>query len=185
MLVAHDQVDSIQVAHSGLGRDTVIDDETGMKPRDRAVYPGVQGAGHWSQDVYFHLLNCGLRIPPSAGSGSGAAPNPVGYNRAYVHVDGEFTYEAWWEGLRAGRVVVTNGPLLRPLVNGQLPGHVFRGTAGEPLSLEIALDLATRDPVSYLEVVKNGQVAYSVRLDEWSKTGKLPPLAFTESGWFL
>ncbi|HAK94366.1 MAG TPA: hypothetical protein DCM87_05035 [Planctomycetes bacterium] len=51
--------------------------------------------------------------PPSAGSASGVLPNPVGYNRVYVHVDGELTYAKWWEGLQAGRAFVTNGPLLR------------------------------------------------------------------------
>ena len=28
--------------------------------------------------IYYHLLNCGLRVPPSAGSASGVLPNPVG-----------------------------------------------------------------------------------------------------------
>ena len=185
MLVAHDQVDSIQVAHSGLGRDTVIDDETGMKPRDRAVYPGVQGAGHWSQDVYFHLLNCGLRIPPSAGSGSGVAPNPVGYNRVYVHVDGQLTYEKWWESFRAGRVVVTNGPLLRPAVQGELPGHVFHAEQGAELEFEVGLTLSTREPISYVELIKNGQIEHSIRFDRYAETGRLPKLAFSQSGWFL
>src|SRR3990172_4401073 len=185
MLVAHDQVDSIQVAHSGLGRDTVIDDETGMKPRDRAVYPGVQGAGHWSQDIYFHLLNCGLRIPPSAGSGSGVAPNPVGYNRVYVHVDGQLTYEKWWESFRAGRVVVTNGPLLRPAVQGELPGHVFHAEQGAELEFEVGLTLSTREPISYVELIKNGQIEHSIRFDRYAETGRLPKLAFSQSGWFL
>jgi len=185
MLVAHDQVDSIQVVHAGLARDQVIDDEAGGKPRDKARYPGVQGSGLWSQDIYFHLLNCGLRIPPSAGSGSGVAPNPVGYNRAYVHVDGEFTYEKWWEGLRAGRVVVTNGPLLRPTVRGQLPGHVFHADEGQELEFEVGLTLSTREPISYIELIKDGEVAHSVRFDKYAETGRLPKLAFTRSGWFL
>ena len=52
------------------------------------------------------------------------------------------TYEGWWEGLRAGRVVVTNGPLLRPRVNGELPGHVFRSQSGEVIELTVQLNLA-------------------------------------------
>ena len=97
-------------------------DEGGGKPRDRKLYQGPFGNARWSQDIYFKLLECGLRIPPSAGSGSGMAPNPVGYNRVYVHLDGDFSYEAWWKNFRAGRVVVTNGPLMRPSVEGQPPG---------------------------------------------------------------
>jgi hypothetical protein len=145
----------------------------------------VHGNARWSQAIYFHLLNCGLRIPPTAGSGSGEVPNPVGYNRVYVHVDGDFSYEKWWAGLRAGRVVVTNGPLLRPTVHGQLPGHVFRGERGEQLEFEIGLTLSTREPISYLELVKNGVVERSVRFDEYAKSGRLPKLRFDQSGWFL
>jgi len=185
VLVAHDQVNSIQIAHSHISRDKVVASETGGKPRDTALYPGVEGIPRWSQAIYFHLLNCGLRIPPTAGSGSGVAPNPVGYNRVYVHVDGEFDYEKWWESLRAGQVVVTNGPLLRPTVRGQLPGHVFSAEEGDKLDFEIGLTLSTREPISYLELIKNGEIEHSVRFDEYRKNGRLPNLHFDRSGWFL
>ncbi len=185
MLVAHGQADSIQVVHSHLCRDRVIDDETGGKARDKAIYPGAQGVGRWSQAIYFHLLNCGLRIPPSAGSGSGTTPNPVGYNRVYVHVDGDFSYEKWWESFRAGQVVVTNGPLLRPSVYGQPPGYVFCGEPGEKLDFEIGLNLSTRRKISYLELIKNGEVEHSIRFDEYAKSGRLPKMHFERSGWFL
>jgi len=185
LLVAHDSVDSIQIAHSDLRRDSVLPAQTTGKPRDTALYPGIQGGARWSQAIYFHLLNCGLRIPPSAGSGSGVAPNPVGYNRLYVHVDGDLTYAAWWESLRAGRVVVTNGPLLRPTVNGELPGHVFRGQEGQELEFEVGLTLSTREPISYMELIKNGQIEHSVRFDEYAESGRLPKLQFRQSGWFL
>ena len=185
MLVAGGHVDSIQIAHSDLGRKTVVLGEAAGKPRSKLHYPGLWGGARWSQDIYFRLLNCGLRIPPSAGSGSGMGPNPAGYNRVYVHVDSEFTYESWWENFRLGRVTVTNGPLLRPTVHGRLPGHVFTAAAGEELELEIALTLSTRDKISYLEIVKDGRVVESVRLSDYAKTGKLPPVHFDQSGWLL
>ncbi|MFM9068261.1 MAG: CehA/McbA family metallohydrolase, partial [Planctomycetota bacterium] len=136
--------------------------------------------------IYYHLLNCGLRLPPTAGSGSGEAPNPVGYNRVYVHCGDDFTWEKWWEGLRAGRVLVTNGPLLRPLVNEQLPGYIFQAYAGEKLELNVALNLSMREKIEYLEVVKNGRVVHEARLDDWiKKEGRLPLVEFEESGWML
>ena len=185
MLVAAGGIDSIEIAHSHICRGKVIDNEAGGKPRDKMLFPGVQGNARWSQAIYFHLLECGLRIPPSAGSGTGVAPNPLGYNRIYVHVDGEFTYEKWWENFRAGRVTITNGPLMRPSVHGRLPGHVFHAPEGDRLELEIGLTLSTRKPISYLELIKNGKVAHSIRFDEYQKSGRLPPLAFDRSGWFL
>lgn len=185
LLVAHGQVDSIEVANSHLCRKTVLADEAGGKPRDRDQYQGPFGYARWSQDVYFKLLDCGLRIPPTAGSGSGITPNPVGYNRVYVHLDGEFNYADWWKNLRAGQVVVTNGPLLRPKVEGQLPGYVFHGDEGKEMELQIGLTLSTREPLSYLDIVQDGQVAHSIRIEEFARSGRLPKLHFTRSGWFV
>jgi hypothetical protein len=186
-LVALGQVDSIEVAHGQICRETVLPTEGGGRPRDQVRYPRPWGNARWSQHIYFQLLECGLRIPPGAGSGSGETPNPVGYNRVYVHVEGPLTYEKWWEGFHAGQVVVTNGPLLRPLVNGELPGHVFRAAKGERLDLEIGLTLSTSTAakIRYLEIVKNGKVEHSAPFEEYSKSGSLPRLQFTESGWFL
>ena len=127
------------------------------RPRDRKLYQDPFGNARWSQDIYFKLLECGLRIPPSAGSGSGESPNPVGYNRVYVHLDGDFSYQAWWKNFRAGRVFVTNGPLLRPTVEGEPPGHVFNAEPGTELELEIGLSLSTGDTISYLDIIQNGQ----------------------------
>jgi hypothetical protein len=40
--------------------------------------------------------------------------------------------------------------------------------------------------VEYLEIVKNGEVDISERLADWvNKKGRLPPLEFDDSGWFL
>jgi hypothetical protein len=41
-------------------------------------------------------------------------------------------------------------------------------------------------PVEYLQIVKNGKVEYEVRLDKFAASGgKLPPIEFHDSGWFL
>lgn len=64
MLVAVGQVDSIQLAHGHLNRNGSINHEGDGKPRDRKRYPSHRGNAEWSQEIYFRLLNCGLRIPP-------------------------------------------------------------------------------------------------------------------------
>ncbi|MGE3410472.1 MAG: hypothetical protein AB7I37_27075 [Pirellulales bacterium] len=179
-------VDSIELANSHQCRGEGANDEAGGKPRDPRLDRGSWGNGQWSQQIYYHVLGAGLRIPPSAGSGSGVAPSPVGYNRVYVQCGSEFSYDAWRKNLLAGRVMVTNGPMLRPIVNGRhYPGHVFAAPAEEGVSVEIALNLATRDTVDYLEVIRDGGVEHTVRLADWAKTGKLPLLNFQRSGWFL
>lgn len=185
-LAATGLIDSIGLAHNHMQRSGVLDNEAWGRPRDKSIYRGPTGNGRWTTDIYYHLLNCGLRIPPSAGSASGVLPNPVGYNRVYVHCGDEFSWDTWWRNLRAGQVVVTNGPLLRPLCEGRPPGFVFAGGEGQAVELQITLNLSTRDEIEYLEVVKDGKVAHEVRLDALAEAhGELPKLKFDASGWCL
>jgi hypothetical protein len=178
-------VDSIQLANDHLGRDKVANTEGEGYQRDARKLAPPFGNALWSQQIYYHVLNAGLRVPPTAGSGSGVSNNPVGYNRVYAYVGEQLDFDTWRQALAAGQVMVTNGPLLRPNVRGQLPGSVFDAPAGEQLLLDVTLSLSTRDPLSYLEIIKNGEVERSVPLREWAKTGTLDALSFTESGWFL
>jgi hypothetical protein len=175
MWIAHGIGDSIGIANNHMHRGGVLGNEAWGRAREFAKYPGAHGNGLWTQDIYYHLLNGGIRIPPSAGAASGVLPNPVGYNRAYVQFEGEPTMEKWLAGLKAGQVFVSNGPLLRLKANGQLPGHVFKSNEPE---LEVALEalLDSRDPVARVELVRNG------RVEEINLPAKV---TLTESGWFL
>ncbi|MCS7306843.1 MAG: hypothetical protein NZ602_17260 [Thermoguttaceae bacterium] len=179
------KVDSVQVLHSHFRRNEWVAEEKEGRPRDKAQFPGRWGHGLWGQYIYFQILECGFRLPPSAGSGTGLWPNPLGYNRVYVHLEGPPSWQAWWENFRQGRVLITNGPLLRPSVQGKPPGYEFTAPEGQKVELELALRFSTRHQVQYLEIIQNGQVAHSVSFQEYQKTGRLPKLRFDRSGWFL
>jgi len=198
--VAAGKLDAVQVINRHSQYNASIDNEGAGRQRDQTFFPGKLGNGRYSETVYHHLLNCGLRLPPTAGSGAGAAspgrkssPDQarsglLGANRTYVHCGETFTREAWIEGLRAGRVMVTNGPLLRTHVDGELPGYTFEVYDNERREFQIALDLAfyEANQVEYLEIVQNGKPIHQVRLDEFAKKkGKLPFVEFETSGWFL
>ena len=186
--IASGKLDAIQIIHRHALRDGVVDNEGWGRARDKTFYPGKLGNGRWTEAIYHHVLNCGLRIAPAAGSGAGFNQNPVGTNRVYVHCGRQFTRDAWRRGLREGRVTVTNGPLLRTRVEGHPPGHLFQLEPGESRDFQIALQLTfyKQSPVEYLEVVKNGRTLYEVRLDELAQQqGRLPPVHFDGSGWFL
>ncbi len=190
-------VDSVGVAHRDFGRrgPTHQGQPAGRIPQQERRYRGPHGEGRWTHEVYFQLLNAGVHIPPSAGSGSGVVSNPAGYNRVYVYVDPQDLQEQglsglqaqdWWSGLRAGRCFVTNGPLLRPRCRNEVPGYIFSANAGESTTFEIETTLYTRDKIDYLEVVQDGKTVYSLRLDEYARRGgKLPQVTFQQSGWFL
>jgi hypothetical protein len=183
--LASGRMNSIGLANNHMCRDRMYESEAWGKPRLAERFPAPLGNGYWTQHIYYQMLNAGLRLPPSAGSASGVLPNPLGYNRVYVQVGPDLTYQKWWEGLKAGRSFVTNGPLLRVQGNGKWPGHVFTAAAGQRLTIHLKAALSTRDPVRFLEIIKNGQVERKVRFRDWSKTGSLGAVAFAESGWFL
>jgi len=108
-------------------------DATGMTERGWIDY-GFQN--------YYALLNCGLRMRPTAGCASGVHPVPLGFGRVYVHLDGPFSYDAWMKGLNEGRSFVTTGPML------------FVTRTPEGLSFEA--DSAF--PLARVELVVNGRV---------------------------
>jgi hypothetical protein len=172
------KVDTMGLAVNHMCRSQMYESEAWGKARPVDRLPPPRGNGYWVQEIYYHALNCGLRISPSAGSASGVLANPVGYNRAYVHLDGEPSYEKWMEGLRAGRSFITNGPLLRVKANGRLPGHVF--AAEKELSIELDAKLEGRDPVESFEIVRDGRIERTVPVQ-----AGLGRLEFKQSGWFL
>jgi hypothetical protein len=181
--LASGQVDTIGIANNHMCRSMMHPDEAWGVPRDRARLPAPKGNGYWTQEIYYHVLNCGLRIPPSAGSASGVLANPVGYNRVYVHLDGDLDYARWFEGLRAGCSFVTNGPLLRVRAAGKLPGHVF--TAPDQVDVELAVLLDGRDRVEAVEIIRDGRIERRVPTAKLAKPAALGKLTFTSSGWFL
>jgi hypothetical protein len=192
--VAAGTLDAVQIINRHSRYNDSVGNEGVGRPRDETFFPGKLGNGRYSEAIYHHLLNCGLRLPPAAGSGVGSgAPSrlngsPLGTNRTYVHCGDSCTRESWLQGLRAGRVIVSNGPLLRTKVDGELPGYVFELYDGERREFRIQLDLAfyEANKVEYLEIIQNGRSLHQVRLEELAaQKGRLPLVEFDNSGWFL
>jgi len=125
-----------------------------------------------SASVWYRLLNCGFR--PAAAAGTDAMTNfaslrgPVGMNRVYALTDVTESApaarrQAWLAGLRAGRTLATNGPLLGLTVNGQAPGAdiTFATRKG---ALQYKGFLRSIVPVDHLELVLNGKVVRTIQL---------------------
>jgi hypothetical protein len=195
--LASGQIDGLFLLGDWLRLDRkVMKVSEGRSPEGPTMGDG-RGVGRWAERIYWNLLEAGLRIPPLAGGGDQSGSTPVGYNRLYVadpledyQRDGKLearrvqTSQRWWRAAWRGQSVATNGPLLRPTLGGEIPGHLFQASSGEVLQLQPELTLTVRDPVEYLEVVHNGRVHYSARLDEFAKAGGvMPPLQIKESGW--
>lgn len=183
--IASGQLDGVCVLTRESEAEAVADRDPKGRPRDKSFYPAKRDLVRWGEDIYFHTLNCGIELTPLAGSGSGANQSPLGTNRTYAYLANAFTPAAWWQAVEQGAVVVTNGPLVRPSVSGDPPGTTFSIEPGESIDFQITLNLASREPVEYLEILKNGIVDQEIRLSDWAaQGGKLPPVTFDASGWF-
>ncbi|MCI0331882.1 MAG: CehA/McbA family metallohydrolase [Planctomycetes bacterium] len=183
--LASGQMNSIGIANNHMCRSQMYPSEAWGKPRDAKRLPEPRGNGFWSQEIYYHMLNCGLRIPPSAGSASGVLPNPVGYNRVYVHLEEPFTRDAWFRGLSRGRCFVTNGPLLLVKADGHDPGTSIKLTSGENRPLHIDIQLTSQDPVPYIELIENGIVAHTIKCSSELTERNTFTFSVDEPGWFL
>ena len=120
----------------------------------------VMGTGHVANlPLWYRLLNCGLRVPASAGTDcflNRIASRLPGSDRVYVHCRRPFTYRDWIDNLRAGRTFVTNGPMLRFAVNGQEAGATV-GLDG-PGTVHVSGEATWQFPLERLEVLVNGVV---------------------------
>ena len=184
--IASGKMNSIGIANNHMNRAGMLASEAWGRPRDRERLPDPLGNGYWTQEIYYHLLDAGIRIPPSAGSASGVLKNPVGYNRVYVQLqDQPFTRENWFKGLAAGRCFVTNGPLLRVKANDEWPGTTvtLKDRAEETLELEIDLD--SNDPIANVEVIANGRVVKRIPCTGSTEQHLRTSFQMKGPGWFL
>jgi hypothetical protein len=120
---------------------------------------------------YYLFLDLGLRLTALAGSdfpwcGRGpdfGFPEPqaaqIGNARFYAYVEGAFSYERWFAALKAGRTLVSTGPIVLLRVNDHLPGDVVDVAPGTKLRITAeAYGHDSQVPLSALEIVGHGKV---------------------------
>jgi dipeptidyl aminopeptidase/acylaminoacyl peptidase len=147
-----------------------------------------------SADVWYGLLNCGMRL--AAAGGTDAMANyaslrgPVGINRTYVRVpdladDPATRQEQWLDGLKSHRSLATNGPLLHLEVDGRQPGDDIELDSGVH-ELAIVGFMRSAVPIDHLELIHNGDVVESIDLDGSRKSADIrSSLNVDSSGWIL
>jgi acetyl esterase/lipase len=184
VLVALGQLDFAGIVHNHFNRQGV-ELETipwGMIPKERPEFDTMAGLPLWSMEVYYRFLNCGFRIPVSAGSASGVKASPLGYNRVYVRLDGTFSYAHWFRALKAGRSFGTNGPMLFLKVNGEEVGGSVKLSA--PSRLKIHAEASSAGSLDRMEILFKGRVVQTLTtLDAQGRLVADLESAVSESGW--
>lgn len=117
-------------------------------------------------DLWYHLLNCGIRLPASTGSDWFVSSA----NRVYAQGGRDLSYEEWLAAVRAGRTFITNGPALELTVADAAPGDTVEpGVAGGSLPVRVAW--RSHYAVERVEIVSNGDVVGRRDLPRGSRDG--------------
>jgi TolB protein len=124
---------------------------------------GLEVACLWSDelgtmDLWYRALNFGMPLAPTAGTdvmNNFYRTMAVGTTRVYVRTDSALGIRGYYDGLKAGRSFVTNGPLLDFHVGTATPGDVL---PDRPKRVTWTLDVHSAVPVERIEVVVNGSV---------------------------
>ena len=116
-------------------------------------------------DLWYKLLNCGIKLPASTGTDWFVCSN----NRVYVNTEEEFTYESWIAGMKAGRTFITNGPAIDLRVNDKGMGSTVEFDGGGRLETEVSF--RSHYPVDAAEIVVNGAVVHRQEWDEPRREG--------------
>jgi hypothetical protein len=147
-----------------------------------------------SAEVWYRLLNCGLRV--AAAGGTDAMANyaslrgPVGINRTYVQLIGkaasaEARRDRWLDGLKAGRSMASNGPLLGLELGEQGPGSEIK-IEKEGQALEYRGFMRSIVPMDHLELVQNGEVIKTIQLSGDRRSADVSGTLNAErNGWVL
>jgi hypothetical protein len=168
--------------HSGKGMEAPVAAALGKLDAFNLFDPYWQDP-EW--DVWYALLNCGVRLPASTGSDWFVCSS----NRVYVHTGagGDHShyhaddhthapgtephthYRRWLDGLGAGTSFITNGPVISIEVEGKHPGDSL--PAGGGASPAVTVTWRAAQPIQRIELIRNGRVVERAGMEEGRTEG--------------
>jgi hypothetical protein len=180
-------VDACDLAHGQGGVVLWCHNADGMEAPVAAILGRLDGINlfdpWWRDpdyDVWYRLLNCGLRIPASTGSDWYLCSS----NRVYADVGGTFSYERWLDALRAGRTFITDGPVLRLRVDGHAPSSDLLELSTSRQAAEVVLEWEGTQSVDRVEIVRDGEVAFTNQNVDRALSGRVQTtLDIEDAGW--
>ena len=128
-------------------------------------------------DLWYHMLNCGIKLPASTGSDWFVSSA----NRVYAQGQQTFTYEEWLEAIRAGRTFITNGPALYLTVGESVPGDTVESKAGR--TVPVRIEWQSHYGIDRVEVVMNGSVIATHRPGKTGPGAFETDVALETDGW--
>jgi hypothetical protein len=146
---------------SGLCRELPVDIIKGkIDALDIMSYSNIDGG--IALDLWYRLLNCGFRLPPTAGSDAAVnrlEERPMGGYRVYVQHDGDppDIYQ-WLGGIAEGKTFVTNGPLFTEFVlNGSSGIGDSIYVPGDEIKVTMDVTVECAFPLDRVDIMVNGR----------------------------
>ena len=132
-------------------------------------------------DLWYALLNCGIRLPASTGSDWFVCSS----NRVYVSLQASeaFSYANWLAGLAAGRTLITNGPILKLHVEQHAPSNDVLDVGSRTRSLQVRVEWAWHEPLDSIELIVDGAVAARCAPGAADTHGEWTTTLGAEGGW--
>ena len=129
-------------------------------------------------DMWYRLLNCGIKMPAATGSDWFVCSA----NRVYARASTSFSYESWLEALVQGRTFITNGPILELTVNGKDIGDTVLTEPHATVSVQVKWN--SHYPINELEVISSGNVQLKRTFEDGSHSGSLESaVTVAGDGW--
>jgi hypothetical protein len=121
--------------------------------------------------LWYRLLNCGIKIPVTAGTDKMNNRVTVGANRVYARVNGNFNYQSWINALNKGNTFVTNSPFLICKADNKNPGDEINIKSKKTVT--IIAEMWSQLPVDRLEIIANGEVIAEKIIEKGQHHAKL------------
>ncbi len=112
--------------------------------------------------AWYRLLNAGVILPLLGGSGKDSNQLPLGCVRTLTPLIGDElpTYTEWIEQVRRGESQVTNGPVIRWMINGK-PASL-KLNVDKPGRMTVHAEVRSPVPFDRLELIANGSIVASI-----------------------
>jgi hypothetical protein len=136
-------------------------------------------------EQFYNWLNLGYKVAPSAGTDFPVMGH-VGQERTFVNVDGKFELGKWKKSILAGKVFVSNAPVLALSVNGKGMGDELHVNVGEAIKIKASVSINPDfDKLDRLELVAHGKVIKTVKASAGETELKLEVELETDHGLWL
>ena len=128
--------------------------------------------------IWYHMLNCGLKIPASTGSDWFVSSA----NRIYSFTGGKFNYEPWVQSLKEGNSFISNGPSLFLNVNDEAIGSTL--DIPQKSKINTIITWSSYYNIDQVELIFNGNVIEKNLINTEAKKGTIEKdIQIPNDGW--